>query len=67
LLLAVQFDTLFDQGLIAFNDEGQTLISSHLAAQARQFLKLDALPRLRFVLPGHRVYLRYHRTHVFLP
>lgn len=67
LLLAVQFDALFDQGLIAFDDEGQTLISSRLAAEARQFLKLDALPRLRFVLPGHREYLRYHRTHVFLP
>jgi hypothetical protein len=67
LLLAVHFDALFDQGLISFDDEGQTLISSHLAAEARQFLKLDALPRLRFVLPGHREYLRYHRTHVFLP
>ncbi|MEO1766820.1 HNH endonuclease [Thiobacter aerophilum] len=67
LLLAVQFDALFDQGLIAFDDEGQTLISSRLAVQARQFLKLDALPRLRFVLPGHRKYLRYHRAHVFLP
>lgn len=66
LLLAVQFDALFDQGMIAFDDEGQTLISSRLAAEARQFLKLDALPRLRFVLPGHREYLRYHRTHVFL-
>jgi putative restriction endonuclease len=58
---------LFDQGMIAFDDEGQTLISSRLAAEARQFLKLDALPRLRFVLPGHREYLRYHRAHVFLP
>ena len=67
LLLAVQFDALFDQGMIAFDDEGQTLISSRLAAEARQFLKLDALPRLRFVLPGHREYLRYHRAHVFLP
>lgn len=67
LLLAVQFDALFDQGLISFDDEGQTLISSHLAAEARQFLKLDALSRLRFVLPGHREYLRYHRTHVFRP
>lgn len=67
LLLAVQFDALFDQGLIAFDDEGQTLISSHLTAETRQFLKLDALPRLRFVLPGHREYLRYHRTCVFMP
>jgi len=66
LLLAVQFDALFDQGFIAFDDQGQTLISSQLTAQARQFLQLHALPRLRFVLPGHREYLRYHRDHVLL-
>lgn len=67
LLLAVHLDVLFDQGLMAFDDDGRTLISSRLAVEARQLLKLDALPRLRFVLPGYREYLRYHRTHVFLP
>lgn len=67
LLLAVQFDALFDQGLVAFDDDGQTIISSRVTAEARQFLKLDELRRLRFVLPGHRDYLRYHRAQVFLP
>jgi hypothetical protein len=67
LLLSVQFDALFDQGLIAFNNEGKTLISSHLTADARQFLKLDEFPHLRFVLPGHRIYLQYHEGHVFVP
>ncbi len=65
LLLAVQFDALFDQGFIAFGEEGQTIISSGITAGARQFLRLDELPQLRFVLPGHREYLRYHRVHVF--
>lgn len=67
LLLAVQFDALFDQGLIAFSDEGQTMISSQVTADARQFLKLDELRRLRFVLPGHRGYLQYHKANVFVP
>lgn len=65
VLLAVQFDALFDQGFIAFGDEGQTIISSGITADTRQFLKLGEFPRLRFVLPGHREYLRYHRVHVF--
>jgi putative restriction endonuclease len=67
LLLAVQFDALFDQGFIAFDEEGQTMISSQVTADALQFLKLDELRRLRFVLPGHREYLRYHKAHVFVP
>ncbi|MGB1561771.1 MAG: HNH endonuclease [Sinimarinibacterium flocculans] len=67
LLLAVQFDALFDQGFIAFDDEGLAMISSQITADTRQFLKLDELRRLRFVLPGHREYLRYHRAHVFQP
>lgn len=67
LLLAVQFDALFDQGFVAFGDDGQTMISPRIAAEARQFMKLDELRRLRFVLPGHREYLRYHLAHVYLP
>jgi hypothetical protein len=67
LLLAVQFDALFDQGFIAFGDEGQTMVSSHIAAEARRFLRLDQLQCLRFVLPGHGEYLRYHRANVFQP
>lgn len=66
LLLAVQFDVLFDQGLIAFGDDGQTVISSRITAEARQFLNLDDFPCLRFVLPGHSEYLHYQRAHVFL-
>lgn len=64
LLLAVQYDALFDRGLIAFDDEGQLLISAALNEEARQFVGLVQPMRLRFVLPGHVGYLRYHRQHV---
>lgn len=64
LLLAVRFDALFDKGLIAFDDDGQILISSRLAPEVRSFVGLRAEMRLRFVVPGHLAYLRYHREHV---
>ena len=66
LLLAVHFDALFDQGLIAFGDDGQIMMSSQLTAEAQRFMKLDVHQRLRFVLPGHLDYLRHHRTSVFM-
>lgn len=64
LLLAVQYDALFDKGLIAFGDEGQLLLSAELTDETKQFVGLAEPLRLRFVLPGHVGYLRYHREHV---
>lgn len=64
LLLAVRYDALFDQGLIAFADDGQVLISPALSAEVRAFVALTDTMRLRSVLPGHLPYLRYHREHV---
>lgn len=66
LLLAVQFDALFDAGLIAFNDEGRMRVSSRVTPDTRKLLRLEEFPHLRFVLPGHREFLRYHEEHVFL-
>jgi hypothetical protein len=63
-LLEVNYDALFDKGLIAFNDEGELLISTLLTREARTVLNLDASMRLHFILPGHRRYLAYHRIHV---
>lgn len=66
LLLAVHYDALFDQGLIAFADDGNLLISPSLSMQARGGLHLSESVALRFVLPGHLEYLRYHRFNVAL-
>lgn len=64
LLLAVRYDALFDKGLIAFNDNGYLLISSSLTKEVRAFIGLDVTMHLRFILPGHLPYLRYHREHI---
>jgi len=64
LLLAVQFDALFDAGLIAFDDDGSILMSSTLTAEMRHVLGLAGDLHLRGVSPGHLPYLRYHRQHV---
>ena len=64
LLLAVQFDALFDAGLIAFGDDGSMLMSSILTTEMRHVLGLAGDLHLRGVSPGHLQYLRYHRQHV---
>lgn len=64
LLLAVHYDALFDKGLIAFGDEGELLISNLLKQEACKILNLDVSMRLHSILPGHRRYLEYHRTHI---
>lgn len=64
LLLAVRYDALFDKGLIAFDDDGRLLVSPGIDAATRDFVVLRESMRLRFVLPGHLPYLRYHRKRV---
>ncbi|MDN5870193.1 MAG: HNH endonuclease [Nitrococcus sp.] len=61
LLLAVRYDALFDKGLIAFDDAGALLVAAALGSDIREFVGLREAMRLRFVVPGHRLYLRYHR------
>lgn len=64
LLLAVHYDALFDKGLITFSGAGQLLVSNALTQDARQTLNLGTSMRLRWVLPGHRKYLDYHRANI---
>ena len=64
LLLAVHYDALFDQGLVTFDDDGQIMISPSLSLEAQQLLHLGNSARLRFVLPGHIEYLRFHRKNI---
>lgn len=63
-LLATRYDALFDKGLISFEDDGRILISPELSSEVRRFVGLDDSMRLRFVVPGHIPFLRYHRKHV---
>jgi putative restriction endonuclease len=67
LLLAVHLDALFDQGFLAFDDEGRGMLSVALLTESRTQVGLtgDASLALRHVLPGHRPYLAWHREQVF--
>lgn len=64
LLLAVHYDALFDQGLIAFGDDGQVIVSASITEEVRRLLCLSTSSRLRFVLPGHKKYLSFHRRNI---
>lgn len=64
LLLAVHFDALFDNGLIAFDDQGSAYSSPELSKEIRDSIGLSLDLKLRFVTPGHLAYLRYHRQNV---
>lgn len=68
-LLAAHLDALFDAGLISFDDRGHPLYSSQLGAEHLAALGISpASPaKLRWVSPGHLIYLDWHRRHVFQP
>ncbi len=65
LLLAPHLDAAFDRGLITFTEEGDLLVASSLPDAAAEVLGLDRRARLRCVAPGHTVFLRWHREHLF--
>ena len=58
LLLSANLDRLFDQGLIAFADDGAVITRREAAIDA-----LVPAERLRFVDPRHVHYLAWHRKH----
>lgn len=64
LLLAVQYDAVFDRGLIAFDDSGSVLARPELSPETMALLRIEPGMRLRGMLPGHVPYLRVHRVHV---
>lgn len=65
LLLAPQFDALFDGGWIAFADDGTMLVSDALGEEARGKLGLAAWTGLSHAAEAHQLYLEYHRRVVF--
>ena len=64
-LLTANLDTLFDRGLITFDDEGKLVFSSRLAANHKEALGLNTLSGLRWLTSDHLPFLHWHQTHVF--
>lgn len=66
LLLSPNMDSLFDKGLISFNEEGCILLSPIISSSARLLLGLSGDMRLtRKVNEKTRNYLKYHRENIF--
>jgi hypothetical protein len=66
-LLSAQLDSLFDSGLITFDDVGTLVTSPRLDSFHLMLLGLsESSPiRLRWISPQHHPYLTWHREHVF--
>lgn len=65
LLLAPHLDALFDGGWITFDDDGNIVRSTLLDAVAAKLLGVANEMRLTHITADHRLYLEYHRQHVF--
>lgn len=64
ILLAAHLDSLFDSGLITFDESGLLVPSPHLRDDGRPIIQLGK--RLRKTPSAEmRIYLAYHREHVF--
>ena len=64
LLLTANLDALFNDGLLAFDDEGRMLVSAQLTRKDRSLLRLKGRLKKR-PSPRQRKYLRYHREREF--
>jgi putative restriction endonuclease len=65
LLLAPNFDAVFDQGFITVDESGVIVFSAALPESARQTLGLASAPSLRGNVKRHQSYLAWHREKVF--
>lgn len=65
LILTANIDALFDAGLIGFDADGRMLFACVVSSLERQELGLPGALR-RVPNPRLRVYLEFHRNHVFL-
>lgn len=69
LLLTPTFDHLFDKGYISFSDEGVILVSARFPEAVRAPLGLPTVQTTSAnpFAQGHKGYLAFHRSEVFLP
>jgi hypothetical protein len=65
ILLAPHLDAAFDRGFITVQDDGAIIVSGALTVHARAVLGLDQALRVHGLTDAHRVYLPWHREHVF--
>ena len=70
ICLYVEYDALFDQGLISFTDDLETMIVADTSSFTRELReRLEAIKGKRLMLPINRPvgkeYLNYHRTKIF--
>ena len=66
-LLAPHIDSLFDKGLITFDDDGQMLCSPLLSEESKQILGLRKdMHILKPLTAGNRKFLKYHRENIYM-
>jgi hypothetical protein len=66
-LLAPHIDSLFDKGLITFDDDGQMLCSPLLSEESKQKLGLRKdMHILKPLTAGNRKFLKYHRENIYM-
>jgi putative restriction endonuclease len=65
-LLLPNFDTLFDLGLISFENNGKMITSNQVEDAEKHILNIRGDSKLRRVFPENAVYLEHHRNNVFL-
>lgn len=67
LTLTPTFDTLFDKGLISFDDDGELLVSSLLSKKTLKILEIKAgeVYNINNEDKVRTKYLKYHRKHIF--
>ena len=63
-LFCPNHDKLFDRGLISFHDSGQIIISSEIRKEDRVLLRIDNNVSIK-IFEMQKVYLDYHRKHIF--
>ena len=65
LLLAPNFDELFDSGLISFMDSGLMVISPMISLKNKELLGIDKPLKLRKMNGATAFYLNFHRENIF--
>ena len=65
LLLMPNLDSLFDCGLISFDEKGKILISKLLNRKYLKIMGINDSMSLRKIENDHKIFLQYHRTSIF--